>query len=193
LGVFAVGAFKQYSAGSAIYPHAAQPAAIVVGKGAYEFTTFTPPAEGHFLNGTGNLNGTGTTQGPCVGCHMNSGKTHSLEITVDTFAKNCSKCHDADFSQADVDAAKAEFEIEVDTIGAMLVDKVITLDSINTLPERKGFDMSLGAKDNAIAQKNMGAWFNWYPLKTSDPAAYVHNPSYTNKIIQDTKDYLNGL
>ena len=202
--VFATGAFKQYSAGSAIYPHAAQPAAIFYGKGGYEFTTEKVSGDNGFAyqdrarhqrignNGTTGTgyNNTGITQGSCVACHMASAKTHSLEITSASFTNTCYKCHPSNFVQADVDAAKANFDAAVKALGNLLVAKGITLDGINPLPERKAKDMSLGAKDNVVAQRNMGAWFNWYLFSISDKGAYAHNPSYARRLITDSIDAL---
>src|SRR5512133_2463338 len=74
--LFAQGSFKQYSVGTSMYPHEAQPAAIVDGKGGYEFsgTSFSYQDRmrhiriGNYGTGTG-YNNTGITQGNCGGCH----------------------------------------------------------------------------------------------------------------------------
>lgn len=204
--VFATGAFKQYSAGSAIYPHEAQPAAIFYGKGGYEFTATTNPATGgsfayqdrarhqrignYVAGGATGYNNTGITQGSCVACHMSSDKTHSLEITSASFANTCTKCHPSNFTYQDVANAKTNYDGLVKALGNVLVSKGITLDGVNPLPERKAKDMSLGAKNNAIAEANMGAWFNWYLFKTADPGAYAHNPSYARRLLTDSIDKL---
>ena len=211
--VFATGSFKQYSAGSAIYPHAAMPAAIFYGKGGYEFTVQNGSTNNGFAyqdrarhqrignygtTGTG-YNNTGITQGSCVGCHMTTtGKTHNLEIgakdangnLTSLTSSECAKCHPSNFTYQDLNARKDELAALVTSLGNLLVKKGITVDGVNPLPERKPLDMSLGAKNNTIAEKNMGAWFNWYLFKTSDPAAYAHNPSYARRLLTDSIDYL---
>ncbi|MCM0083747.1 hypothetical protein L4X63_19340 [Geomonas sp. Red32] len=210
--VFALGNFKQYSAGSAIYPHAAQPAAIVAGMGGYEFTVQNGTSNngfayqdrarhqriGNYGTGTG-YNNTGVTQGNCVGCHMNTaGATHNLEIGEKDANGNftsitstaCAKCHPSDFTYQNLNTRKGEFKALVDALGNLLVKKGITQDGVTPLAERKAFDMSLGTKDNAIAQRNMGAWYNWYLFNTTDPAAYAHNPSYARRLLTDSIDML---
>ena len=203
--LFAQGAFKQYSVGTSMYPHEAQPAAIVDGKGGYEFTSAQGYQDrmrhiriGNYGTGTG-YNNTGVTSGNCSGCHMTSTKTHSLEaVTADAITGQingivstaCVKCHPADFTYQDIQAKKDEFNAAVAALGNLLVKKGFTLDGVNVLPERKAFDMSRGTKDNAIAEKNIGAWFNWYLFKTADKAAYVHNPAYSRRLIFDSIDWL---
>ncbi|GFO54607.1 hypothetical protein GMSM_16140 [Geomonas sp. Red276] len=210
--VFALGNFKQYSAGSAIYPHAAQPAAIVAGMGGYEFTVQNGSTNngfayqdrarhqriGNYGTGTG-YNNTGVTQGTCVGCHMNTaGATHNLEIGAKDANGNftsitstaCAKCHPSDFTYQNLNTRKGEFKALVDALGNLLVKKGITQDGVTPLAERKAFDMSLGTKDNVVAQRNMGAWFNWYLFNTTDPAAYAHNPSYARRLLTDSIDIL---
>ena len=203
--LFAQGAFKQYSVGTNMYPHAAQPAAIVDGKGGYEFAS----AQGYQdrmrhirigNNGTGTgYNNTGVTSGNCAGCHMTSPKTHALEaVTADATTGQlngiastlCVNCHPTAFTYQDIQTKKDAFNAAVAALGNLLVKKGITLDGVNVLPERKPFDMSLGTKDNAVAEKNTGAWFNWYLFKTADTAAYVHNPAYSRRLIFDSIDWL---
>ncbi|WP_243374071.1 hypothetical protein [Geotalea sp. SG265] len=203
--LFAQGAFKQYSVGTAMYPHEAQPAAIVDGKGGYEFASAQGYQDrmrhiriGNYGTGTG-YNNTGITSGNCAGCHMTSEKTHALEaVTEDATTGQingiattlCSNCHPVAFTYQDIQKKKDAFNASVAALGKLLVQKGFTQDGVNVLPERKAFDMSLGTKDNAIAEKNIGAWFNWYLFKTADSAAYVHNPAYSRRLINDSIDWL---
>ncbi len=203
--LFAQGAFKQYSVGTAMYPHEAQPAAIVDGKGGYEFASAQGYQDrmrhiriGNYGTGTG-YNNTGITSGNCSGCHMTSAKSHSLEsVTADAITGQingiattlCANCHPVAFTYQDIQAKKNEFNAAVMVLGKLLVQKGFTQDGINVIAERKAFDMSRGSKDNTIAEKNIGAWFNWYLFKTADKAAYVHNPAYSRRLINDSIDWL---
>ncbi len=208
--LFAAGAFKQYSVGTTTYPHAAQPAAIVDGQGGYEFASAQGYQDrmrhiriGNYGTGTG-YNNTGITSGNCAGCHMTSTKTHNLEaVTADStsgqingiVSSTCAKCHPTAFTYQDIQAKKDAFNAAVKTLGNLLVARGFTQDGVNVLAERKAFDMSLDkngvkTKNNAIAEKNVGAWFNWYLFKTSDQAGYVHNPAYSRRLINDSIDWL---
>lgn len=218
--VFATGAYKQYSAGSGIYPHAAQPAAIFYGKGGYEFTATNGTGSsngfayqdrarhqriGNYGTGTG-YNNTGVTQGACVGCHMTSDKSHNLEVLskdavtgayTQIVSTECALCHASEFTYQNVQAAKDDFNAAVKALGNVLVAKGLTLDGVNPLPERTAKDLSGGTKSNTAvdannltAQGKMGAWFNWYLFKTADPGAFAHNPSYARRLVMDSIDYL---
>jgi len=217
---FANGKSNAYTIGTAIYPHAAQPAAIFYGVGGYDFTAtngsgttdgfgFQDRARhqriGNYISGgaTG-YNNTGITQGSCVGCHMTSAPsdkdlTHNLEVGPKDANGNftaitsteCAKCHPSDFTYQTLNQKKGELQALVTALGNLLVKKGLSLDGVNPLPERtKNFDMSLGTLDNAIAEKNYGAWFNWYLFKTADPGAYAHNPSYARRLLTDSIDWL---
>ena len=203
--LFAQGAFKQYSVGTAMYPHEAQPAAIVDGKGGYEFASAQGYQDrmrhiriGNYGTGTG-YNNTGITSGNCAGCHMTSAKTHALESVtynattgaIEGIASSlCVNCHPAGFTYQDIQKKKDNFNASVKALGSLLVQKGFTQDGTNVIAERKAFDMSRGTKNNAIAEKNIGAWFNWYLFNTADKSAYVHNPAYSRRLINDSIDWL---
>lgn len=198
--------------GTAIYPHAAQPGAIFYGKGGYEFTATNGTGAsnsfayqdrarhqriGNYL--PSGYNDTGVTQGSCVGCHMTSPDTHNVEVVTKDSNGNltgivsteCAKCHPAEFTYQDLQAKKDELAALATALGNLLVKKGITLDGVNPLPERtSNFDMSLGTGDLVKAEKNTGAWFNWYLFKTADPGAYAHNPSYARRLLTDSIDWM---
>jgi|GEM_PF-1649635 len=211
--VFKTPSATPWMIGTRIYSHFAAAAGVVNGSNAYEF--HTPAANTHAKIGLAANLGTGNaTQGPCVGCHMNTtGKTHSLE-TIDfaagTFKTNvCTNCHGAGFTVADVAAKKAQFNAALNVLRNLLLERGIDglQSEINSRPgERVGQDMrgnatsqaliaTLGLDQIAVAERNTGAAFNWWLFGKSnvdqgDVAAYVHNPAYASQVVMDSIDWL---
>jgi hypothetical protein len=210
----ALDASNAVNVGTSIYPHEGQPAAIWNGVGGYDFTATNGTGTsngfayqdrarhqriGNYGTSSTGYNGTGITQGSCVGCHFTSPKSignqpsHTLEIVKNgqIISTECVLCHPSNFTAADLDAKYAEQQALVKALGNLLISKGITQNGTTVLAERKSpFDMSLGTGDKSIAEKNTGAWFNWYLGNTADKAAYAHNPSYIRRLLTDAIDYL---
>ena len=191
-------AFMAYSSGSNIYAHAYQPAGIVDGKGGYDFTTPSATFEHNNFGATDK-------QGPCAGCHMTAANTHTLQAVnfgnMSTLngksrrivSSKCGSCHDASLTVDAIEAKKTQFDAAVKVLGNLLAAQGLKPG------ERVNFDWSKGTKDRVVAEKNQGAWFNWFLFtkfdasvdgEGSDRAAYVHNPSYTKRLVRDSIDWL---
>jgi hypothetical protein len=159
--------------------------------------------------------GLGSTQGPCVGCHMSSSRKHSFSVlstasngTIAAISTNlCSTCHGIppllSLDAGTLQTTKEGYQAALAVITAQLATKGIynnaavapyfftTADPVQqtfaTRTVNWNFDTNLFQGANL-----MGAAFN---LRLLQPGAgWVHNSTYSKRLLYDTIDYLdNGL
>ena len=187
---------------SAVTPfalHHAQPAGLISGYGAYNFTSGDFAYQDrmrHMRIGVADYNGTGSTQGPCVGCHFTSEESHSLEVvTKDAtsgdytgiISETCKKCHPTTFTYQDLNTKKAEFNAAVKVLGNLITSKGLTNNGRTAM---KWFKTGEVTRTAAVAEKNMGAFINYNIVTDADKALWLHNPALARRIVFDSIDWL---
>lgn len=198
---------------SIIYPHYMPSSLILFGKNGYEYTGRSYAAPNHFAHDKIGISaaGTGTTAGPCVGCHMTSPNSHLFSnvtksdagvITAIT-STGCVTCHTGSYQ---LTAEKLEEEAEqyhasLDALSAVLVPKGIYYDShtnnyfFNSPTERLNANRITNWKaiadsyTPAVSWKDvMGAAYNLYTL--GHDAGWAHNRYYSKRLIWDSIDFI---
>lgn len=142
----------------------------------------------------------GNTAGPCVSCHMGSGKNHTwealgtqtiAEATVNVINNQavCDTCHfpggEYQMTYNILEEQKEGFDAAVALLNAYVA---------NTAPftNFKGAAISnaMVRVDSAEGLNLYGAVQNALYLKNDDPCAYVHNRIYAQRIVFDSINYL---
>jgi hypothetical protein len=128
----------------------------------------------------------GSTDGPCVTCHMTGATPEELhEFTID-FSTNtvCSTCHSyaSPTSPAEYASIKAAYIAALELLDEEIVTKLNPDFSGHSVPAPNG---SWGSKEN------MGAVFNYLYLE-EEPGAFAHAPLYTKRLIFDSIDWLDN-
>lgn len=157
--------------------------------------------------------GTGSN-GPCVGCHMNStenpatnyGKHRFLPVRKDSTGTIveitnpvCGGCHGVDFGALFMTPTEAEnqkklFNASLEALRQILASKGFYYST--TYPywyvsAAATTAVTSWGSTKAMGQQNMGAAFNYNLLK-NDPGAFAHNRYYAKRLIYDSIDWLNA-
>jgi hypothetical protein len=104
----------------------------------------------------------------CVGCHMGEGKSHTFEPEVD----RCQACH-ADAESFDINGFQTEVQAQLDELGDLLVAAgVLSENGPDGHP-------TVEETDEATAT----ALFNWIYIAHEDKSMGVHNPAYTQALL----------
>ncbi len=166
-----------------------------------------PATYRHFQIGTASVPNTGTN-GPCVGCHMfrSSGPashlftcvSKSADAVVSVSSEVCFNCHAGSTTSlaAVVDAERLAytyalgiFRVQVNTANAF--HPGMTSSTTNWLaPGDTDIPGDTDVSGNTTGKNNLGAYFNFASLNGNEMGAYVHNSTYTKRLIYDSIDWL---
>ncbi len=160
-----------------------------------------PAAYRHFQIGTAAVPNTGM-DGPCVGCHMfrSSGPANHLfscvsksgTTVVSVSSEVCFNCHAGSSTSlaSVVDAERLAytyalgiFQVQVTTANAF--HPAMTSSTTSWLAPG---DTDISG--NTTGKSNLGAYFNFASLNGNEMGAYVHNSTYTKRLIYDSIDWL---
>jgi hypothetical protein len=166
------------------------------GQTGYEYAERNYVNDAGFLHdqiGITGVNGTGTTRGPCVGCHLTSPASHRF-LPVEEDANGvitavtstlCANCHGG-LSAAGLEAEKEALAAALEALKAQLA-----VQGYNYTTNYPYFANRNWEKFGAGTGKDtMGAAFN-YNLLSHDPGAFAHNSNYTKRLIYDSIDWMN--
>jgi len=154
----------------------------------------------HDQIGITDVEGTGTTRGPCVGCHLTSPDSHrflpvatnsSGAITAIT-STICAKCHTGGFAltPAGLETEKEDLAAALEALKSQLAAKGYTFTPSYPYFANRNWEAAFGA---GSGPNTMGSAFN-YNLLSHDPGAFAHNRFYTKRLIYDSIDYMrNGI
>jgi hypothetical protein len=200
---------------SIMYPHYMASSLIVFQKGGFEFTGRSYAAPSYFAHDKIGLSaaGTGTTSGPCAGCHMSSPNKHKFtNVTKDgagvitaITSTACATCHTGDYAltAAKLEEEKEGYDAALAALAAAFVPKGIYYDAHTN--NYFFNDPSLRATANritnwkaiadtytpAISWKDlMGAAYNLYTL--GHDAGWAHNRYYSKRLIWDSIDMIHN-
>ncbi|UFS70326.1 hypothetical protein LPW11_20930 [Geomonas sp. RF6] len=134
--------------------------------------------------------------GPCVTCHMPAGEAHGFRaLTRDSSgavasvpAKSvCDRCHPSYLGGG--------HNMDPETIRSVQGDFASALEVLKAELVLKGYDPDKGVPRNwgGSAEEranNFGAYYNYLLLRDSDAGSYVHNPTYSKRLIQYSLDWL---
>ena len=107
-------------------------------------------------------------QNTCVGCHLGSDANHTFEPDVAV----CQACH-ADAENFDINGLQSEVQARLDELGQLLVDAGV-LSEIG--PD--GHPTVEEAPEGVAT-----ALYNWLYIAHEDKSLGVHNPAYTNALL----------
>lgn len=134
------------------------------------------------LGGAGDTSGSAgahasQVEGTCVTCHLGDNATHTFEPSVE----GCVACHSGAES-FDINGAQTKIQTMLDELEAALTSAGL-LEATETGPE-----IVVGMYPEAQAQ----ALWNWIYVALEDKSLGVHNPSYTEALLQASLDGLAG-
>lgn len=196
---------------SIMYPHYMASSLIVFQKGGFEFTGRSYTAPSYFAHDKIGISaaGTGTTSGPCAGCHMSSPNKHKFtNVTKDgagvitaITSTACATCHTGNYalSAAKLEEEKEGYDAALAALAAAFVPKGIYYDAhtnnyffndpvaratANRITNWKAIADTYAP---AISWKDlMGAAYNLYTL--DHDAGWAHNRYYSKRLIWDSID-----
>lgn len=196
---------------SIMYPHYMPSSLIVFGNGGYEYSGRSYAAPSFFAHNKIGISadGTGTTSGPCAGCHMTSANKHKFtNVTKDNAgvitgitSTLCATCHKGSFelTAAKLEEEKEGYEAALKALAAAFVPKGIYYDASTnnyffsdptaraTANRVTNWKAIADTYSPAIDWKNlMGAAYNLYTL--GHDAGFAHNRFYSKRLIWDSID-----
>ena len=157
----------------------------------------------HTQIGSSSAPGTGTN-GPCIGCHMKTGESHSLhalhkdgsgQITQGTGShQTCSACHTGmlPFSASEIEFKRLGYEEALDAL-----DVGLTNANPNGMFYFASYpyfftDATYATRFTNWANKDqLGAAFNLAMLR-HEHGAFIHNALYTKRLILDSIDWIDN-
>jgi len=142
------------------------------------------------------------SDGPCAGCHMSSPGKHSFSPLARDAAGavsaivsgSCAGCHSG---PAYLDAARTNSRINKFAASLLALQKILEAKGIYYADRAPYFFRSAGnvSAGNAVTNwgnaDTMGAAFN-FNLLQHEPGAYVHNMTYSKRLIYDSIDFLDN-
>lgn len=198
---------------SFMYPHYMSSSLIVFGNGGYEYTGRSYAAPSYFAHDKIGISApnTGTTSGPCAGCHMTSPNQHKFtNVTKDSAGKitaitstSCATCHTGNYAltAAKLEEEKEEYDAVLNVLAAALASKGVYYDA-HAHPYIYG-DPVLRARANALTNWKaiadtyspavswkdvMGVAYNLYTL--GHDAGWAHNRFYSKRLLWDSLDFI---
>lgn len=188
-----------------MYPHYMPSALIVNGNGGYEYATRTYTAPSYFAHDKIGISaaGTGTTSGPCAGCHMSSPNKHKFtNVTKDgtglitaITSTLCATCHSGDYAltATKMNEEKEGYEAALAALAGAFEAINIHYDSHSNpyffIPATATSFTNWAAPYGAASWKNvMGAAYNLYTL--GHDGGYAHNRYYAKRLIWDSIDFI---
>jgi hypothetical protein len=122
------------------------------------------------LAGAGDVSGSPSAhyqvvENTCVGCHLGDSASHTFEPNVAT----CQGCH-TDAEDFDIGGVQTEVQAKLDELEGLLID--------NGLLDEEGHP----AVDTVPADQAAALW-NWIYIAHEDKSRGVHNPGYTNALL----------
>lgn len=198
---------------SIMYPHYMASSLIVFGNGGYEYTGRSYAAPSYFAHDKIGISatGTGTTSGPCAGCHMTSANKHLFtNVTKDTAGKitaitstACATCHTGNYAltAAKLEEEKEEYDASLKVLSSAFVTKGIYYDAHTnnyffndpvaraTANRVTNWKAVADTYTPAASWKDvMGAAYNLYTL--GHDAGFAHNRYYSKRLIWDSIDFI---
>jgi len=133
------------------------------------------------------------TDGPCVSCHM-LGENHTFEavttsggeITAINNQALCNTCHGSAMTPAVLMAGRDGFAEASSILNKYNSNAAGFTNYLNLAITNSNYSDLTAVPDNAY-----GAWQNG-KLNGEEPCAYLHNPTYTRRIIFDSIDWMDN-
>ena len=200
---------------SFIYPHYMPSSLILFQKGGFEYDGRSYTAPSFFAHDKIGVSaaGTGTTAGPCVGCHMEGPNSHLFTnvtkndagVITGITSTNCVTCHTGSnqLTAETLEAEAEEYHAAINVLAAafrprgvyydksanpyMFADPVLRARSNGTTNWKAVAD-SYGLTPAVSWKDVMGAAYNLYTL--DHDAGWAHNRYYSKRLLWDSIDFI---